>query len=70
MYLSRAFNYPSQLLSLATKVIVNQIVFTPLFNTYFFGMQALLAGDTLLDAWERINNTVPTSFVLASYGLL
>ncbi|CAN8102038.1 unnamed protein product [Discula destructiva] len=61
MFLSRNFNYASKLLSIATKIVVNQVVFTPLFNSYFFGMQALLAGDTLVECWERIKRTVPTS---------
>lgn len=63
MYLNRSFNYSSRMLSLATKVTVNQIVFTPVFNSYFFGMQSLLSGDTFLEAWERIKKTVPTSFI-------
>ncbi|KAL2042435.1 hypothetical protein N7G274_004927 [Stereocaulon virgatum] len=63
MYLNRSFNYSSRLFSLATKVGVNQIVFTPVFNSYFFGMQSLLSGDTTLEAWERIKRTVPTSFI-------
>ena len=63
MYLNRSFNYPSGMLSLATKVTVNQIVFTPVFNSYFFGMQSLLSGDKVLEAWERIKRTVPTSFI-------
>lgn len=63
MYLGTVFNYPSKFLSLGTKVVVNQIVFTPVFNSYFFGMQSLLSGDSFLDAWERIKRTVPTSIV-------
>lgn len=63
MYLGTIFNYPSKLLSLATKVVVNQIVFTPVFNSYFFGMQSLLSGDSFTDAWERIKRTVPSSFI-------
>lgn len=63
MYLGTIFNYPSKLVSLATKVVVNQIVFTPVFNSYFFGMQSLLSGDGFSDAWERIKRTVPTSYV-------
>ena len=63
MYLNRSFNYSSRMLSLATKVTVNQLVFTPVFNSYFFGMQSLLSGDTVLEAWERIKKTVPTSFI-------
>ncbi|KAM0797982.1 hypothetical protein BDR22DRAFT_809624 [Usnea florida] len=63
LYLGTLFNYPSKILSLATKVVVNQIVFTPIFNSYFFGMQSLLSGDNFSNAWERIKRTVPTSFV-------
>lgn len=51
------------MISLATKVVVNQIVFTPIFNSYFFGMQSVLSGDSLIDAWRRIERTVPTSFI-------
>lgn len=63
MFLSRNFNYSSRLLSIATKIVVNQALFTPLFNSYFFGMQALLAGDNLVEVWGRIKRTVPTSMV-------
>ena len=63
VWLSFSFNYSSRLLSLATKVIVNQICFTPVFNTYFFGMQALLAGDSAAEIVERIKRTVPVSIV-------
>jgi dihydroorotate dehydrogenase len=42
---------------------VNQICFTPVFNTYFFGMQAALAGASLSETWERITKTVPVSVV-------
>ena len=63
IYLGTVFNYPSRLLSLATKVVVNQIVFTPVFNSYFFGMQSLLSGDSFSDAWDRVKRTVPTSFI-------
>lgn len=63
MYLGRSFNYASKYGSLAAKVVVNQVVFAPLFSVYFFGMQSLLSGDTVKDAWERIKNTVPTSLI-------
>ncbi|RYP39578.1 hypothetical protein DL767_002126 [Monosporascus sp. MG133] len=61
MWLSRNFNYSSHLLSIAAKVAVNQTFFTPVFNTYFFGAQALLSGDTLSETWERVKMTVPVS---------
>ncbi|KAK1755435.1 hypothetical protein QBC47DRAFT_422696 [Echria macrotheca] len=63
VWLSHSFNYTSRFLSLATKVVVNQICFTPIFNSYFFGMQAALAGENLDAIWERIKETVPVSFV-------
>ncbi|KFX96993.1 hypothetical protein V490_03040, partial [Pseudogymnoascus sp. VKM F-3557] len=71
VYLGNSFNYASSpILSLMTKVVVNQLAFTPLFNTYFFGMQALLSHwhnpftATGLEAIvEHIKRTVPTSFV-------
>ncbi len=63
MFLANNFNYASKTLSLVTKVVVNQVCFTPIFNTYFFGMQSLLAGDTLPEVWERIKRTVPTSVI-------
>ncbi|KAI3337679.1 hypothetical protein F4824DRAFT_99902 [Ustulina deusta] len=62
-FLSRSFNYSSKIISIGIKVAVNQLVFTPLFNVYFFGAQALLSGDTIPEAWRRVCNTVPVSFV-------
>ncbi|KAJ2998040.1 hypothetical protein NUW58_g450 [Xylaria curta] len=62
-FLARSFNYSSTVLSVAIKVVVNQLTFTPLFNIYFFGAQALLSGDTAPEAWRRVCNTVPTSFI-------
>ncbi|KUI68521.1 Protein SYM1 [Cytospora mali] len=61
MWLSRNFNYSSRILSIGTKIVINQTIFTPIFNTYFFGMQAFLAGDNLIEVWERVKRTVPTS---------
>lgn len=63
MWLSRNFNYSSRILSIATKIVVNQSIFTPLFNTYFFGMQAFLAGDNFIEIWERVKRTVPVSLM-------
>ncbi|KAK8029287.1 hypothetical protein PG991_006343 [Apiospora marii] len=63
VFLSQHFNYPSKVLSVAVKVAINQAVFTPLFNTYFFGGQALLSGDSLEQAWDRVRATVPVSVV-------
>ncbi|KAF6519457.1 hypothetical protein HZS61_017831 [Fusarium oxysporum f. sp. conglutinans] len=63
MFLSHNFNYSSRLLSLATKVTVGQVVFTPIFNTYFFGAQALLSGCDIPGTIERVKDTVPTSII-------
>jgi protein Mpv17 len=45
------------------QVAVNQALFTPLFNSYFFGMQSLLSGASTSEMIERIKNTVPTSWI-------
>lgn len=63
VFLSRNFNYTSRVRSIATKVAMNQLCFTPTFNTYFFGSQALLAGDGLAATAERVRDTVPTSWL-------
>jgi protein Mpv17 len=62
LYLARNFNYKSKVGSIVVKVLVNQIVFTPIFNSYFFGMQSALSGAGLSEIMERIKNTVPTSW--------
>ncbi|KAM0428861.1 hypothetical protein ACHAPT_006661 [Fusarium lateritium] len=63
IFLSHNFNYSSRILSLATKVAVSQTVFTPIFNTFFFGSQAILSGENLEGTVERVKDTVPTSIV-------
>lgn len=63
IFLGTHFNYPSHTLSIITKILINQSIFTPLFNTYFFGMQSLLSGATFQEAKERVIDTVPVSFV-------
>ncbi|CAA9965818.1 Mpv17-PMP22 domain containing protein [Pyrenophora teres f. maculata] len=63
LWLSNNFNYSSKLLSITTKVTINQAFFTPLFNSYFFGMQSLLSGASGTEIVERIKNTVPTSWL-------
>ncbi|KAI1763319.1 hypothetical protein GGR53DRAFT_498040 [Hypoxylon sp. FL1150] len=65
IWLSRNFNYPSHALSIAVKILVNQTFFTTAFNSYFFGFQALLAGDSAEEIWDRVRRTVPVSWVNA-----
>ncbi|KAF2257990.1 hypothetical protein CC78DRAFT_538138 [Lojkania enalia] len=43
--------------------MVNQLLFTPLFNTYFFGMQSFLSGSSPPEILERIQHTVPPSWI-------
>ena len=61
MFLHHHFNYASKFRSILTKVIVQQSVYTPIFNSYFFGAQSLLAGCSLEETWERIKVAVPPS---------
>ena len=61
LFLGNHFNYPSRILSIAAKVVIQQIVFTPVFNTYFFGMQAVFTGEPPSGVINRIVKTVPTS---------
>lgn len=63
MWLGRSFNFSSQILSLATKTVFNQLTFAPFFNTYFFTMQSLLSGATIEETVERVKRTVPISWV-------
>lgn len=60
IYFSRVYNADTNVCS---QVTVNQILFTPIFNSYFFGMQSLLTGMTIPETIERIKNTVPVSWV-------
>lgn len=61
MFLAHNFNYTSRILSLGTKVLVNQMVFTPSFNVFYFSAQALLSGETIESAIERVKIAVPSS---------
>ncbi|KAJ5361921.1 hypothetical protein N7541_002765 [Penicillium brevicompactum] len=60
-FLSNNFNYSSKILSILTKVVVQQTFFTPVFNTYFFSVHSLLAGATLDETWERLKKALPVS---------
>ncbi|KAJ5627771.1 hypothetical protein N7490_009999 [Penicillium lividum] len=60
-FLHNNFNFSSKLLSILTKVIVQQICFTPVFNSYFFSVHSLLAGATFEETWERLKKALPVS---------
>ncbi|PYI11860.1 integral membrane protein, Mpv17/PMP22 family [Aspergillus sclerotiicarbonarius CBS 121057] len=61
MFLHHNFNYSSKFLSILTKVGVQQACFTPVFNTYFFGLQSLMTGKSLEETFERLKVALPTS---------
>jgi hypothetical protein len=61
--LGKNFNFSSKVGSIATKVAINQACFTPVFNTYFFGMQAILTGEPPSGVIARIKGAVPVSIV-------
>ncbi|BDD64343.1 hypothetical protein MAP00_009170 [Monascus purpureus] len=61
MYLHYNFNYASKYLSLLTKVFVSQMIYTPIFNAYFFAAQSLLAGAGLMETYERLKVALPQS---------
>ena len=63
VWLGQSFNFSSRVLSIVTKVAVNQLTFVPIFNSYFFGMQSLLAGDSVECTVDHIKRTVPVSFI-------
>ncbi|EMF12935.1 uncharacterized protein SEPMUDRAFT_66465 [Sphaerulina musiva SO2202] len=63
MWLGRNFNYDKHWKGLVVKIVVSQTLFTPIFNTYFFGMQTLLAGGTWKETVDRVCRTVPVSWV-------
>ena len=42
---------------------MQQAVFTPVFNSYFFGMQAILTGESPSGVVERIKAAVPVSML-------
>jgi protein Mpv17 len=42
---------------------MNQLIFAPYVNVYFFSMQALLAGDGISGAVQRVKDTLVTSWI-------
>jgi protein Mpv17 len=61
IWLGRHFQYSSWIRTIGTKILIQQSMFVPVVNTYFFGMQTLLAGGTLEDAKQRVQTAVPVS---------
>lgn len=63
MYLHHNFNFASKPLSIMTKVCLQQFIFAPVFNTYFFCMQSLLSGASIGDSLERLKRALPDSLL-------
>ncbi|SCO86167.1 uncharacterized protein FRV6_10294 [Fusarium oxysporum] len=58
MFLGHRFNYESAPLSTGVKALVNQAIYTPLVNVYFFGAHAFLSGENVATASKRIETGV------------
>ncbi|KAK7733708.1 hypothetical protein SLS53_008175 [Cytospora paraplurivora] len=63
LFIARNFNYSNKLLTLITKVGVNQIVYAPVFGTYYFTLQGILSGDSADQVWERVKVAMPRSVI-------
>lgn len=63
LFLGSHFNYASKWTSIMVKVLIQQFFFAPIFNTYFFGMQALLTGQPPSHIIHRVVSAVPESVV-------
>ena len=63
LFLGTHFNYGSTAVSITIKVLIQQFFFAPLFNTYFFGMQAILSGAAPSTVIERVKGAVPESVI-------
>jgi hypothetical protein len=63
LFLGSHFNYSSTVASITLKVFIQQMFFAPIFNTYFFGMQAALSGESGSGVVERVKNAVPESII-------
>lgn len=63
LYLGTHFNYGSTAVSITIKVLIQQFFFAPIFNTYFFGMQAILSGASSSAVIERVKGAAPESVI-------
>ncbi|EZF33539.1 hypothetical protein H109_06796 [Trichophyton interdigitale MR816] len=63
MFVHNNFNYASKFLSIATKVVLSQVIYAPLFNVYFFSAQSLLSGASWTETLQRLQVTLPVSIV-------
>ncbi|KAL7951676.1 hypothetical protein V8C42DRAFT_304837 [Trichoderma barbatum] len=62
-FLAKNFNYSSRAVSLGVKIVMNQLLFATYMNVYFFSMQALLTGEGINGAVQRVRDTLLTSWI-------
>ncbi|KAL6827557.1 hypothetical protein V8C40DRAFT_242175 [Trichoderma camerunense] len=62
-FLAKNFNYSSRAASLGVKIVMNQLLFATYMNVYFFSMQALLTGEGISGAVQRVRDTLLTSWI-------
>ncbi|KAF7122289.1 hypothetical protein CNMCM5793_000246 [Aspergillus hiratsukae] len=63
IFLHRQFNFTSKIASLLSKVVVQQAVYTPVFNTYLFTAQSLLSCASMEETLMDLKLALPTSIV-------
>ncbi|KAK7432272.1 hypothetical protein QQZ08_001217 [Neonectria magnoliae] len=66
IFLSNHFNYTSRWVTLTAKIVISQAFFTPTFNTFFFAAQAVLSGEGIGGAIDRVKNCVPTTIITSA----
>ncbi|KAI5845788.1 hypothetical protein DFP73DRAFT_402800 [Morchella snyderi] len=65
-YLGESFNFRSKLLSISTRVLVNQIFFTPVFLAAFFTLQSVFSSVGTVSTREMVDTlkkTIPTAYI-------
>lgn len=63
--LGQSFNFRSKILAISTRVLVNQIFFTPLFLCAFFTLQNTFQAGRFVspkETVERLKKTIPTAY--------
>jgi protein Mpv17 len=62
-WLARSFNGGSYVRSLGIKILLQQVVFMPLVQTYFFSTQILLSGGSITEAKQRVVDALPVTWI-------
>jgi len=62
LFLSNLFSRFPKPVAVALRVMVNQILFTPVFLTAFFSLQSLLSGSTTGETADYVQQIMPTAY--------